>query len=261
MPSLYIAVPVLNEAPNLPRLFDSFRRLSSDHSAQFSVHILLVDDGSTDGTAEVACQLAGDLTFAVLRHEVNYGPGRAFQTVFSYLADKLQPGDWVLTMEGDNTSRYELVRTMFRRAVEEDYEVVLASPYLYGGGIVHTSSLRVLLSKVANTFVKELLGINGIVTVSSFFRLYRASALQRLQQRYSPSILETNGFECMTEMVIKMINLNLTISEVPMVLDTQLRIGKSKMKIMRTIRGYLRLALQLRRWKAPEIPKPSLTRI
>ncbi len=260
-PSLYIVVPVLNEAENLPRLFQSFRVLCDDYAGELALRIILVDDGSTDGTADVARSLAGGLALDVLSHPVNYGPGRAFNTAFSHLAPLLTPQDWVLTMEGDNTSRHELVRTMLRRAQAEHYEVILASPYLYGGGVLHTSALRVILSKVANTFVKELLGINGIVTVSSFFRLYRASALLQLQAHYAPGILEMPGFECMVELVIKMVNLNLTISEVPLVLDTKLRAGKSKMKIMRTIRGYLRLYLHLKRWKLPHIQPPPLTRI
>ena len=53
-------------------------------------------------------------------------------------------------------TRHELLRRMFHRA-EEGYDVVLASPYMYGGGIVNTSPLRVFLSHVANAFVKELL--------------------------------------------------------------------------------------------------------
>jgi dolichol-phosphate mannosyltransferase len=152
-------------------------------------------------------------------------------------------------MEGDNTSRHELVQIMLNRAVAEDYEVVLASPYMYGGGIINTNSWRVLLSKVANLFVKEILGIQGIITASSFFRLYRAPAIKRLQQRYGDAIIERVGFECMVELLIKMINLRLRISEVPMVLDTSLRTGKSKMKVWRTIRGYIALFFRLRDWQ------------
>jgi dolichol-phosphate mannosyltransferase len=98
--------------------------------------------------------------------------------------------------------------------------------------------------------IKELLGINGILTASSFFRLYRATALKRLQAVYGPEILERNGFECMVEMTIKMINLQITISEVPMVLDTKLRVGKSRMKVARTIVGYLSLWSSKKIWKA-----------
>jgi dolichol-phosphate mannosyltransferase len=138
---------------------------------------------------------------------------------------------------------------MFHRA-SEGYDVVLASPYMYGGGITNTSSMRVFLSHIANAFVKEFLGIHGILTVSSFFRLYRAPALMKLQIAYGPAIIERRGFECMVELLMKMMYLRTTITEVPMLLDTNLRVGKTKMKITKTILGYLSLTPRMGYWKA-----------
>jgi dolichol-phosphate mannosyltransferase len=137
---------------------------------------------------------------------------------------------------------------MFKRA-EEGYDVVLASPYMYGGGITNTSALRVFISHIANAFVKEFLGVHGIITVSSFFRLHRGSVLLKLQTYYGPRVVERRGFESMIEALLKMMYLKTTISEVPMLLDTNLRVGKSKMKIMRTVLGYLALARRLGAWR------------
>jgi hypothetical protein len=55
----------------------------------------------------------------------------------------------------------------------------------------------------------------------------------------------------MIEMLMKMMALGITISEVPMVLDTSRRLGPSKMKVLRTIAGYLLLWQHKRRWAAP----------
>jgi dolichol-phosphate mannosyltransferase len=249
MPILYAIIPVLNEAANIPNLFQALQQLSLTFQDRHELAVIMIDDGSTDDTAAQINTYRQDLNLVLLQHDVNQGPGRAFGTAFQYLASRLSDDDWVLTMEGDNTSRHELVQIMLNRAITEDYEVVLASPYMYGGGIINTNSWRVLLSKVANVFVKEILGLQGIVTASSFFRLYRASVIQRLQQQYGEAIVERAGFECMVELLIKMINLRLRISEVPMVLDTSSRIGKSKMKVWRTIRGYFALFFRLRQWR------------
>lgn len=248
MPKLYIVVPVLNEAGNLERLFADFRQVTGLFATQYQVAIILVDDGSTDGTGQLAQTLAGELSFTLLRHELNQGPGRAFGTAFAHLADKLQPDDWVLTIEGDNTSRQELLRQMFTRS-QEGYDVIFASVYMYGGKIINTSTYRLILSNIANTFVKEFLGIQGLLTVSSFFRLYHASVIQRLQAAYGPAILERVGFECMVEMTMKLVYLGINISEVPMILDTSLRVGRSKMKTLRTIRGYLVLWRYRAKWQ------------
>lgn len=255
-PFLYMVVPVFNELGNLERLFGSFRTVAADYGADYDVRFVMVDDGSTDGTGPAARELAGPLDLVLLTLEVNRGPGEAFATAFRYLAPRLRDHDWVVTLEGDNTSRHELLRQMFHRS-REGYDVVLASPYLYGGGITNTSPLRVFMSHMANAFVKEFLGIHGIMTVSSFFRLYRATTLKKLQAHYGPGIVERRGFECMVELLMKMIYLRTTISEVPMVLDTNLRAGKSKMKLVRTIRGYLSLWPQSGAWQERAAAAPA----
>jgi dolichol-phosphate mannosyltransferase len=249
MNKFMIMIPVLNEAGNIPRLMDGLSVLSAELQDKFDVQVILIDDGSRDRTSEMAKQAADNagIQVSVLRHETNQGPGKAFATGFCFLASSMQDSDLVLTMEGDNTSRFELVKQMLVR-MAEGYDVVFASPYAYGGKIINTSTYRVFLSNMANLFIKELLGIHGLLTVSSFFRLYRAPALKKLQSTYRPEIVERSGFECMVEMTMKMINLQITISEVPMILDTHARVGKSRMKILRTIRGYLSLWFLKGKW-------------
>lgn len=244
---LFIMVPVFNEAPNIPTLFEAFHRLNEEFRDRFSLRFLLVDDGSDDDTVQVARKEAKGLSLEVLQHAQNKGPGAAFATAFEWLASAMGEDDWVITMEGDNTSRHELIRQMLTRT-GEGFDAVFASPYMYGGGLTQTNFLRKLLSSGANLIVKDLLDIQGILTVSSFFRLYRASTLRRLQAVFGPGIVERTGFESMVEMVMKMAMLRLTISEVAMVLDSSRRKGKSKMKVLRTIRGYLVLWRYKRGW-------------
>ena len=247
MDQLYVLVPVFNEAPNMATLCEAFRQLRAEFGSRYALRFLLVDDGSSDDTVAVARDHGRDLELEVLAHERNRGPGAAFATGFAHLADRMGERDWVITMEGDNTSRHELIRRMFTRAAE-GFAAVFASPYMYGGGFTQTSFLRRFLSSGANLVVKDLLEIQGILTVSSFFRLYRATTLMRLQRAFGPGILERTGFESMVEMVMKMTMLRITISEVAMLLDSSRRKGKSKMKLMRTIAGYLALWQCKRGW-------------
>lgn len=246
---LYLIIPVLNEAENMPRLFEAIRGVPRDPGMQFEVTVILVDDGSSDGTAERAAHLASDLDLVLLAHSVNRGPGKAFGTAFEYLAGRLKATDFVLTLEGDNTSRLGLLTQMLRRS-HEGYDVVLASPYMYGGGVIETTPIRVFMSHSANAFVKEFLGIRGLLTVSSFYRLHRGSLILRLQEVYGPRIIERSGFESMVEMLMKMVFLGSSISEVAMVLDTSQRIGPSKMKVGRTALGYIGLVAQRRGWRS-----------
>lgn len=248
IPRLYVVVPVFNEAANMDRLFAACGEIERELGARFGVRFVLVDDGSTDGTHAEAERAARGLPLVVLRLDVNGGPGRAFAAGFSHLAPLLRETDWVVTIEGDNTSRLELLQQMLTRA-SEGFDVVLASPYLYGGGIANTTAYRVFLSHMANMFVKEGLGLHGIVTMSSFFRLYRGSAFMRLQAVFGPGIVERAGFESMIELLLKIVYLRMSVSEVAMKLDSSRRAGKSKMKVARTALGYVTLWREKTMWR------------
>lgn len=247
MNRLFILVPVFNEAPNIVTLFEAFRQLDTEFSQQFLLHFILIDDGSNDETVALSRANAKELNLTVLEHGHNKGPGAAFATGFSHLVDQITESDWVITMEGDNTSRHELIKQMLIRS-QEGFDVVFASPYMYGGGFSQTSFLRKLLSSGANLIVKDLLDIQGILTVSSFFRLYRGSLLLRLQSTFGKGIVERTGFESMVEMVMKIAMLQASLSEVAMQLDSSRRKGKSKMKIWKTIMGYLVLWKCKKQW-------------
>ena len=247
-PGLYFVVPVFNEAANMQRLFGACSEIQRELGSRYDVRFILVDDGSTDGTSAEAEKAAGNLPLTVLRLETNQGPCRAFSTAFSHLAPLLRETDWVVTIEGDNTSRLELLQQMLTRAAE-GFDVVLASPYLYGGGIANTTAYRVFLSHMANMFVKEGLGLHGIVTMSSFFRLYRGSAFRKLQATFGPGIVERTGFESMIELLLKIIYLRMSVSEIAMQLDTSRRAGKSKMRVARTALGYVTLWWEKGRWR------------
>ncbi len=247
LPRLFFLIPVLNESPNIPRLLGNLQTFSQDLQSQFQCRVVFIDDGSTDDTAQRIEEGSSGMDVEVLKHPRNQGPGAAFATGFRYLAAILQEPDWVVTLEGDNTSRIQTLHQMLTRRLE-GFEVVLASPYAYGGGITKTSWIRIFLSHAANTLIKELLGIHGILTMSSFFRLYNGPVLKRLGKRYGSNVLETRGFECMVELLAKLIKVNATISEVAMPLDGAQRLGKSKMKVFRTIRGYFKVFWICRRW-------------
>lgn len=247
MSRIYLIAPIYNEAPNLPALLAGWREIRK-HFPEEEVCGILVDDGSQDETERVFEAHRGDFPVILLRHEKNLGPGAAFGTAFAALRGNLQPDDEVVTMEGDNTSRIDTLQTMILRRRREGLDVVLASPHAYGGGFTHTNSFRMFLSHCASGFARGILGLHGIHTTSSFFRVYRGEMILQLQERYGPRILERRGFEAMVELLMKLVRFGASISEVPMRLDTSRRTGPSKMKILRTIHGYLTLWYAARSW-------------
>jgi dolichol-phosphate mannosyltransferase len=233
---IHAVVPVLNEEPNVGRLVDRLKEALSPFSPY---RILFVDDGSTDGT--VAVLKALDAAIETVSHSRNQGPGAAFRTGFSHVLTRIQPGDLVLTLEGDGTSDLAILPRMMSRIRNEDDDIVLASCYLFGGGVKGTAAHRVGLSHVANGLVKQTLGLSGLATLSSFFRIYQGRALLRLRETHGERLFESDGFESQIEILHLAAKQGMRVSEVPMILDGSKRLGKSKMKVLRTSLAYLRL--------------------
>lgn len=238
---IHAVVPVLNEEPNIAGLV---LRLEDALQPFAPYRVLFVDDGSTDRTGEV---LEGKgPAIQTVSHPRNLGPGAAFRTGFTRVLETLQPADLVVTLEGDGTSDLAILPRMVSRIRHEDDDIVLASCYLFGGGIKGTSLHRVGLSHIANGLIKQTLGLSGLATLSSFFRLYQGRALLRLRESSGERLFESNGFESQIEILHLAARLKMRISEVPMVLDGSRRLGKSKMKILRTSLAYLRLVARYR---------------
>lgn len=238
---IHAVVPVLNEEPNVKALAG---RLKDALQPFAPFRLLFVDDGSTDRTVEVL--KAEGPEFATVSHPSNLGPGAAFRTGFTEILKTLQPTDLVLTLEGDGTSDLNILPRMMSRIRHEDDDIVLASCYLFGGGIKGTAAHRIGLSHIANGLVKQTLGLSGLATLSSFFRLYQGRTLLKLREAFGERLFESDGFESQIEILHLASKLRMRISEVPMVLDGSKRLGKSKMKVVRTSLAYLRLVARYR---------------
>jgi glycosyltransferase involved in cell wall biosynthesis len=238
---IHAVVPVLNEEPNISGLVS---RLKEALNPFAPYRVVFVDDGSTDGTVRVLS--GGGPEIETVSHPRNLGPGAAFRTGFHHVFKTLGPGDLILTLEGDGTSDLGILPRMLGRMRNEGDDIVLASCYLFGGGIKGTAVHRVGLSHIANGLVKQTLGLSGLATLSSFFRLYQGRALIRLREKFGDSLFEFDGFESQIEILHLAAKLGFRISEVPMVLDGSRRIGKSKMKVLRTSLAYLRLIARYR---------------
>lgn len=237
---IHVVVPAYDEAENVDGMLEGVRERLEPLGLRY--RIVVVDDGSTDGTGD-RCRRASTPAspVEVVSHRENLGPGAAFKSGFLRVLEDAHPLDLVVTLEGDRTSDPRILMRMLHRVWEEGDDIVLASCYLYGGGIRGTRLHRVGLSHVANGLMKKTLGLSGLSTLSSFYRVYQVSALKAIRARYGDGFISTRGFECMVEILYRAARLGLRISEVPMLLDGSRRAGKSKMKVLRTSLAYFRL--------------------
>jgi dolichol-phosphate mannosyltransferase len=231
---IYLLIPVYNEKPNLNELFENLDKLNLNDSITF----IFSDDGSSDGSVALIKELFANKNFVVLGDGKNYGPGAAFNTGFEWiLANTTGTNDIVVTLEADNTSDLTILPEMI--AISKlGYSLVLASVYAQGGGFDKTTFIRKLMSSIANLIFRFIFDIK-VQTLSSFYRVYHIGLLKKIKEKYSKLINET-GFICMLEILIKAIEVKARIIEVPMMLNSKKRKGKSKMKIIRTTLSYFR---------------------
>jgi dolichol-phosphate mannosyltransferase len=237
-PTLFV-VPAFNEEANLPRLLDDLA--SRPDLFQPSSRLIIVDDGSSDGTADVAEQYSGPLRVELLKLGKNQGPGAAFRAGFASALDGSSDEAYVVTLEADTTSDLDALPEMIARA-HAGADLVLAS--VHGGGrMVNVGVVRRILSAGAGWVVRRALGVEAH-TVSSFFRVYRASMLRLAADRYGDDLIREAGFACKAELLAKLTRLGARVQEVPVDLDGSRRVGESKMRVFPTLRAYGRLVLR-----------------
>jgi dolichol-phosphate mannosyltransferase len=202
LPVIHVVVPAFNEAGNIGAAIEGIRERVE--SLGLPHRIVVVDDGSTDDTAQICRALSEPARpVEVLAHPRNLGPGRRLPHRLPPRPARRGSLDVVLTLEGDTTSDPSVLLRMLHRVWEEGDHIVLASCYLYGGGIKGTRLHRVGISHVANGLMKKALGLSGLATLSSFYRLYQVSALQALSRRHGEAFLTSRGFECMVEILYR----------------------------------------------------------
>jgi dolichol-phosphate mannosyltransferase len=240
-------IPAFNEEANIPRLLDDLR--DRPH-LWCGGSIFIVDDGSTDGTGAAVHAHAGELPVVLLRQVRNQGPGRAFDRGFRLALALGDPSDLIVTLESDTTSDLDAVDQMLS-AAREGADVVLASVHA-GGTMVGAGRHRELLSRAASSAIRRTAGLDAR-TVSSFFRVYRASVLQAGYERHGDDLIRERGFACKAELLAKLGRLGAVIEEVAVDLDASRRIGESKLKVLPTMGGYARLMTRqvIARMKAP----------
>ena len=237
---IYIVIPIFNEEQNITNLYTELERYSfeEDHFFVFS------DDGSTDNTKlEIERHFTGDKTI-VLGDGINRGPGAAFNVGFEWVIQHSKnDSDRVVTIEADCTSDLEILPVML--ALNQlKFDLVLASVYAQGGGFDSTGFIRKFISSVANLLYRFVFDIK-VQTISSFYRVYSVTLLKKIKSKYG-NIIEENGFICMLEILTKAIHCEAKIIEVPMVLKSTKRLGKSKMKIVKTTMDYLKFLLKIK---------------
>jgi dolichol-phosphate mannosyltransferase len=229
-------IPAYNEVENIPRLLADLAPVARDLGAR----VIVVDDGSTDGTAEAVRANARDMHLAVISHSVNRGLGTAINTGIRAALGESSDDDAIVTLEADTTSNLADLPRMLE-LFEQGRDVVLASVYAPGGKIIGVSRWRLLASRSVSDTFRFLGGLREMHTLSSLYRVYRAGTLRRAADTYGYLLVREPGFAANVELLLKLYNAGASVAEVPTVNDWTTRMGESKMKLKPTVIAYFRV--------------------
>lgn len=234
-----IVLPAYNEEQSLPALFESIRESFSQSGGDYRA--ILVNDGSEDGTGEVAREYARELPLTVVEHERNQGLGAALRSGLEAALADAADDDAIVTLDADNTHSPQLITQMLDALREDQLDVVTASRFVPGAAEIGLSTRRKVLSRGASFLMRLLFPVRGARDYTCGFRAYRAAILKRGFEHYSGGLIQETGFACMAEVLVKLGRIGARIGEVPMVLRYDLKAGESKLDTWKAIKRYLYL--------------------
>ncbi len=193
--NLSIVVPCYNEADNVDKLHDELLPILEKlvegktcfTTAVQNVELVLVDDGSRDGTYDALKQRFADvqeswLTIQVVQHVVNQGLGAAIRTGFSAAT-----GDVIVTTDSDGTYRFEEMPNLLM-CLTPQVSIVTASPYHPSGNVMNVPAHRLIFSR-GSSLLYRILVSRKIHTYTALFRAYRREVVQRVR-------FESEWFSC-----------------------------------------------------------------
>lgn len=234
-----VVLPTFNERDNVERIV-------ADILAYLVTDVLVVDDGSPDGTGVIADRLAAaDARVRVLHRAGKQGLGTAYLAGFRQAIERGY--DLVFEMDADfSHPPWDLPRLATACA---GAELVIGSRYVAGGSTIGWDFKRRLLSRGANLYARMVLGMRAR-DVTAGFRCYQVAALAQLDL----GAVAAHGYAFQIEMAFRMVRKGFRVVEVP-IHFTDRRVGQSKMD-GKIAREALLLVPGLRR-RVPKVGKTA----
>lgn len=238
-----VAIPAYNEEGAIGDLLDEMAVELED--AALDYRVLVVDDGSTDATAEIVRARGETLPVELIQHERNQGLAAAIRTGLLAAVEQAEDRDVIVTMDGDNTHPSGLILRMYRM-IREGSDVVIASRYQPGARVIGVTPFRQMLSLGASVLFRATFPIHGVRDYTCGYRAYRARLLRRAVEDLGDRLISESGFSCMVELLLRMRRMEAIMSEVPMILRYDHKVGASKMNVRKTVMQTLRLLVRER---------------
>ncbi|CAN5543656.1 polyprenol monophosphomannose synthase [soil metagenome] len=211
-----VIVPTYNEIENLPLIVGRI------NSALPDVHVLVVDDGSPDGTGALADELAlaDPDRVHVMHRTVKDGLGAAYLAGFEWGLNRHY--SVLVEMDADGSHAPEQLHRLLD-AVDAGADLAIGSRYVPGGTVRNWPKRRLVLSRTANGYSRILLGVD-IHDITAGYRAYRREVLEKIDL----DAVDSKGYCFQIDLTWRAINSGFTVVEVPITFSER-ELGVSKM--------------------------------
>jgi len=200
-----ILLPTYNEKENLPIIIwlivETFKK------TPFEYEVIIIDDGSPDGTLDVAKnlqQIYGKDKIVLKPRAKKLGLGTAYIHGMKYAS-----GEFIIIMDADLSHHPKFIPEMIDKQIEGDYDVVSGTRYVGNGGVFGWDLKRKFISRTAN-YIAQILLRPGASDLTGSFRLYKKEVLQKLV-----SACISKGYVFQMEMMVRAREFNCSVGEVP----------------------------------------------
>jgi dolichol-phosphate mannosyltransferase len=216
----WLILPTYNEAENIEAIVaasgEALRGVAPEGSS-----VLVVDDGSPDGTGQIADRLAAEHDWVrVLHRSEKNGIGPAYLAGFRHALD--HGAGYVMEMDSDfSHDPSDLARLL--EAVKAGADLALGSRYVPGGGVVDWGLLRRFISEGGSTYARIVLGLK-VKDLTGGFKCFRREVLEEIHF----DGVRSQGYAFQVELTYRAVRAGFEVVEVPIVFKDRLR-GESKM--------------------------------
>jgi dolichol-phosphate mannosyltransferase len=214
-----VVIPTYNESESIGEILDGLRELDVD--------VLVIDDGSPDGTADIVRSHKVE----VVERAGKQGLGSAYRTGFSIAIERGYT--YVIEMDADGSHQIKDLETMMEWIGSAD--LLIGSRWVSDGSIENWSKFREYLSKSANVYANLLLSL-GVRDTTSGFRIYTSVLLKKMEI----STIRSEGYCFQIEMTRRAISRGGSIAEVPITFIERAH-GKSKMSFAIALEAVVRI--------------------
>jgi len=246
MPSNLVIIPTYNEKENIENI------IRAVFSQPVVFHILIIEDGSPDGTAQIVKSLQAEFPtqLFMVERKGKLGLGTAYIAGFKWALEHKY--DFIFEMDADFSHNPKDLPRLYEACAEQGADVAIGSRYVSGVNVVNWPIGRVLMSYFASKYVRFVLGVN-IADTTAGFKCYRRQVLETIEL----DKIKFKGYAFQVEMKFTAYKCGFVLKEVPIIFINR-ELGTSKMSggiFGEAFFGVLQLKLNSFIRKYPQKPK------